>query len=332
MPVYLFWGDEDFTLEKEINKIKNDVLKKDGGEISPLNYRCLDNPDFKTLIDAMRSQPMMFGDIVYKIRAEKYFLEAGKKAKLDDKQNDEFVNTLSVVSERVHIILICQIDRDDRKKPDSRKKIFKAIQKTGVVKEFPAFKAYEEYKILPVLKTMVKEAGLKATDGVLSLIIQNTGPSLRDLSNALEKIKLIIHPEKTVTEEVVKQIGGEGRNIFLITDLILQGEYSRALYEISNLLMKSHYLEILAFLQSSLSKLLVTKVYSTKLNSFDIARKTGQNEFVVKKTLEKLKRVSLKELIRIKQRITEAEFEIKTGAKEPLLAFEGALSGGQKNV
>ena len=48
MPVYLFWGDEDFTLENEIKTIKDEVLDTSSGiEISPLNYRCLDNPDFK---------------------------------------------------------------------------------------------------------------------------------------------------------------------------------------------------------------------------------------------------------------------------------------------
>ena len=208
MPVYLFWGDEDFTLENEIRSIKDEVLG--GGnstdiEISPLNYRCLDNPDFKALIDALRAQPMMFGDIVYKIRADKYFLETTKKVKLDDKQTDEVIKALDLVSERVHIVLTCPIEKGDRKKPDSRKKLYKAVQKVGSIKEFTAFKAYEEYKILPVLKTMVQKAGLKADNSVLTLIIREVGPSLRDLNTALEKIKLIIHPEKIITENAVKE-------------------------------------------------------------------------------------------------------------------------------
>ena len=65
---------------------------------------------------------MMFGDIVYKIRADKYFLETTKKVKLDDKQTDEIIKALELVSERVHIILTCPIEKGDRKKPDSRKK------------------------------------------------------------------------------------------------------------------------------------------------------------------------------------------------------------------
>lgn len=326
MPVYLFWGDEDFTLENEIKTIQSEVLNPESGnEISPLNYRCLDNPDFKVLIDALRAQPMMFGDIVYKIRADKYFLETTKKVKLDDKETDEVIKALDMVSDRVHIILVCPIEKGDRKKPDSRKKFYKAIQKVGSIKEFAAFKAYEEYKILPVLKTMVQKAGLKADNNVLTLIMRETGPSLRDLNTALEKIKLIIHPEKIITENAAKEAGGEGRNVFLINDLILDGKYADALLEISKMLEKSHYLEILAFLQSSFSKLLATKVYASSMSSFDIARKTGQNEYAVKKGIEKLSKISLKELIRVKQGLAEAEYRIKSGIAEPLIAFECAL-------
>ncbi len=326
MPVYLFWGDEDFTLENEIKAIKEEVLKvSKGNEISPLNYRCLDNPDFKTLIDALRTQPMMFGDVVYKIRADKYFLEIPKKIKLDDKQTDEVVKAFSMVSDRVHIILTCPIDKGDRKKPDSRKKIYKAVQKAGAIKEFSAFKAYEEYKILPVLKTMVQKAGLKADNNTLTAIIRQIGPSLRDLNNALDKIKLIIHPDNTIKADVVEKLGGESRNIFLVNDLILEKKFDKALFEISNMLNKSHYLEVLAFLQSSFSKLLITKVYSKSMSSFDIARKTGQNDYAVKKSLEKLSKITTGELIKIKQNLTQAEYEIKSGAKEPLLAFECAF-------
>ena len=326
MPVYLFWGDEDFTLENEIKTIKDEVLDTSSGiEISPLNYRCLDNPDFKALIDALRSQPMMFGDVVYKIRADKYFLETTKKVKLDDKQTEEVIKALEMVSDRVHIILTCPIERNDRKKPDSRKKLYKAVQKFGSIKEFPSFKAYEEYKILPILKTMVQKAKLKADNNILTMLIRQVGPALRDLNTSLDKIKLMIHPDNVITAEVVEKLGGESQNIFLINDLNIEKKFDKALFEISNMLNKSHYLEILAFLQSSFSKLLTTKVYASSMSSFDIARKTGQNEFVVKKSLEKLSKISLKELIDIKQNLTQAEFEIKSGIKEPLLAFEGAF-------
>jgi len=318
MPVSLFWGEEDFLIEDEINKIKEKVI---GSDISELNYRTSDNPDFSEFIYLLRSQPMMFGDLVINIKADKYFLETGKKAKLDDKQIEELIEAIDLISDRVHIILTCQIPRGERKKPDSRKKIFKAVQKKGTIKEFPAFRAYEEYKILPVLKDMAKKKDLKGSDSVFQNIIRQTGPYLRDLDTTLDKISLFVYPENVVTLEAVKNLFPVSQNIFALIDLILEKNYSKTLSEISNMLQKSHYLEILAFLQTGFSKVLATKIYSNKMSSFEIARKTGQNEYAVKMTLNKIKNLPSNFIVKLKMNLTKAEYEIKTGEKEPMTAL-----------
>ena len=112
-----------------------------------------------------------------------------------------------------------------------------------------------------------------------------------------------------------------GEDIFSISDLILKKDYTLALEKISKILQKSHYLEILGFLQTSITNLLKTKVYSSSCSSLDISRKTGQHEFVVKKNLEKLKKTDLKELLRLKLNLTNAEYMLKTGQIDPMGAF-----------
>ena len=318
MPLSFIWGEEDFLIEKEINSVKQKVL---GANISELNYKVSDNPDFNDFIFLLRTQPMMFGDIVSVIKADKYFLDGTKAKKLDDKQIDELIEAVDLISDRVHIILTCQIQRGDKKKPDSRKKFYKAILKKGQIIECPAFKAYEDYRILPVLKSMLKEHNLKAGDSVLNEIIRREGPYLRDLNSVLDKISLYVYPENIITKEAVENLFSSSRNIFSLIDLILEKNYVKTLSEISNMLQRSHYLEILSFLQTSFSKLLLTKLYSKTLNSFEIARKTSQNEYMVKITLNKLKNIPEDELIKLKQNLTNSEFEIKTGEKEPLLSL-----------
>lgn len=322
MPLSFIWGEEDFLIEKEINSVKQNVL---GDDISELNYRVSDNPDFSDFVFLLRTQPMMFGDIVYVIKADKYFLDTAKAKKLDDKEIDELIEAIDLISDRVHIILTCQIARGDKKKPDSRKKFYKAIAKKGKIIECPAFKAYEEYKILPVFKSMLKKYNLKASDNILTDIIRLTGPYLRDLDSVLDKISLFVYPENIITKEAIDNLFSTSQNIFALIDLILEKNYVRALNEISNMLQKSHYLEILAFLQSGFSKLLMTKLYSKSLSSFEIAKKTSQNEYAVKMSLNKLKNVSLNELIKLKRNLTNSEFEIKTGEKEPLLSLSEAF-------
>jgi len=328
MPLYLFWGDEDYNVEAEINCLKKTVLQND---INALNYRVLDNPPFAEFDEALRSQPMMFGEVLYIIKTNKYFMESGKKFSLDDKQTEEIIKSLENVPVGLHIVLLCQSSREDKKKPDSRKKLYKAVAKYGTIKGFEAFKPWEGYKVTPWIKERAREKGLEMNPQVISTLIQNTGVSLRDLDNQLEKLKLIAHPKKTVTEQMAEDLCSGGEDIFTLCDLVLQKDYTKALCEISKLLEKSHYLEMLAFLQSAFLKLLQTKLYSSKMNGFELSKKLGQHEFVIKKNLEKLKNVPLEELVRLKLNLTDAEFKLKSGeVTDAFLALEVAFLSERK--
>ena len=318
MPLYFFWGEEDYLIEKEVKSIKNKVL---GDNFDALNFRVLDNPDFLTFDEALRSSPMFFGDILYVIKCDKYFLDTKGKAKLDDKQNDILCESLLNIAQGVHIVLLCQIPRGEKKKPDSRKKIFKTVSKVAQVKEFPAYRAYEDYKIAPVLKELAKEKDILISNDVILLLIQYCGASIRALDAQLEKLKLYCYPQKQITTDMVKNVCFAGDDIFLLPDLILKKDYTSSLEHISKMLEKSHYLEILAFLQTSFTNLLKTKVYSNAMSSFDISRKTGQHEFVVKKNLEKLRNIDVNELLRLKLNLTNAEYLLKSGQIEPMAAF-----------
>jgi DNA polymerase-3 subunit delta len=323
MPLYLLWGDEDFNLEMELNAIKATVLDSD---INPLNYKTLDNPPFADFDEALRAQPMMFGPTLCIIKADKYLADGAKKYTLDDKQTAELIKSMENISDTLHIVLLCK-----GKKPDSRRKLYKAIDKIGITKGFERFKPWEDYKVTPWVKSRAAEKGLTLSQGVISKLIQNTGVSLRDLDNNLEKLKLLTHPEKNVTDKMVwavDEIARGGDDIFSLCDVILKKDYTNALYEISKLLEKSHYLEVLAFLQSAFTKLLQIKTYSKNLSTLEMSKKVGQHEFVVKKNLAKLSGVSLEELVRLKLNLTDAEFRLKTGENDPLLAFERAFLKG----
>ena len=144
MPIHFLWGDEDYLIEGSINKLKKEILKDD---VNELNYRAVDNPGFSLFSELLKTNAMMFGDIVIQIKCQKYFLETKSKEKLDDKQTQELILALNNISDKVHIILVCPTPRGEKKKPDSRKKLYKEILKLTKPEEFPSYKSYEEYKI-----------------------------------------------------------------------------------------------------------------------------------------------------------------------------------------
>ncbi len=324
MPLYFFQGEEDYLIEKEINILKKKIL---GDNFDALNFRVSDNPDFLEFDEILRSSPMIFADVLYVIKCEKYFLDLKNKQKLDDKQNDILCESFANISQKVHVVLLCQIPPGEKKKPDSRKKIYKSVIKLAQVKNFPAYKAYEDYKIAPILKEIAKEKNIVISNDVILLLIQYCGPSIRNLDSQLEKLKLYSYPQTHITADMVKNVCFAGDDIFSLPDLILKKDYTTALENISKILDKSHYLEILAFLQTGFANLLKIKIFSKTLSSFEISRKTGLHEFVVKKNLEKLAAVSIDELLRVKFNLTNAEYFLKIGQLEPMTAFCNALMG-----
>lgn len=318
MPLKFFFGDEDYLIEKEICAYKKKIL---GAQVDELNFRTLENPDFMAFDEAMRSVPMLFGDVVYVIKCPKYFLETKSKEKLDDKQTAQLIESMENIDDRVHILLVVATPRGEKKKPDSRKKLFKAVQKIGEIKEFPSYRTYEEAKIAPILRTLAKEKDIIISPGVISLLIQYVGSSIRELDTTLEKLKLFAYPKKEIEPDMLDKVATFGQDVTKIPDLVLKKDYTKALSEISKLLERSHFLEVLGFLQTSFTNLLKTKLYSKTLGAMEISRKTGVHEFVVKKNLEKLSKMSFKELLDLKINLTEAEFKLKTGQIDPIGAF-----------
>ena len=78
MPIHFLWGDEDFLIERSINKLKKEIL---GDNVNELNYRAVDNPNFSLFSELIRTNAMMFGDVVIQIKCQKYFLETKTKEK-----------------------------------------------------------------------------------------------------------------------------------------------------------------------------------------------------------------------------------------------------------
>ena len=68
MAIYFFYGEEDYNIEQEVEKLKKG-LDKNFLEMSFKTYDC---PKFPDLISILRSQPMMFGKMLIVINCLDY--------------------------------------------------------------------------------------------------------------------------------------------------------------------------------------------------------------------------------------------------------------------
>lgn len=305
MSVYFFYGDEDYNIELEIQKLKKKLLDKN---FSAMNFRSYDNPTFADLIAILRSQPMMFGNLMVVISVEDYFSRA-----LEDKQLAEIEDALNSNTESLCVILTVALPRNENKKLDTRKKIYKIISKCAIVQEFPTFKSYKIDEIVLWLNKEAKKHDISLEKEAALALIEQVGNNLRELSGELEKLRLLAYPQTVVTKAMVREICISNEDLFAFIDFLLKGDRGHALAEFKKLLEKDHPLKILSALQTMLRSYITIKLKSSECSLFEISKLVGQHEYRVKLTLEKMKNTPLKDLVTLKQNLIEAEFRIKSG-------------------
>lgn len=305
MAVYFFYGDEDFNIDLELEAMRSKLNQ----DFLSMSFQTLDNPDYRTLITALRTPPMMFGDMLVVINADKYF--SSNKNFFEDNELEDIEDALNNNPESLNIVFVVKLPRDENKKLDSRKKLYKILAKHNP-KEFAAFKTYKTAEISAWIKHRAKTKDLAIKDDAAELLIELIGNNLRQFDSELDKLKLIAYPEKTVTKKMVEEIAISNQDLFNITDLIMKNQKDKALLEFKKLTDKKHPLEILAAVQTMLRKWIILKTKASVCSPMELSKLTGQHEFVVKQTLAKLKNTSASDLVRLKQNLYDVECRIKS--------------------
>ena len=305
MAVYFFYGDEDFNIDLEIERMKSKLNQ----DFIAMNFQNLDCPEYPELITALRTPPMMFGEMLIVINAEKYFLS--QKNFFEDKELEDIEDALKNNPESLNIVFSVKLPRDEGKKLDTRRKLYKIISQYNS-QEFNCFKTYKVAEISAWIKNRAKQKDLSIKDDATELLIEQIGNNLRQFDGELDKLKLIAYPEKTITKKMVEDIAISNQDLFNITELIMKNQKDKALLEFKKLTDKKHPLEILSAIQTMLRKWILLKT-KTGQSSLELSKLTGMHEFVVKQTLTKLKNTKASDLVKLKQNLFNVEYKIKSG-------------------
>ena len=306
--IYFFYGDEEFNISNEIKKFKSKLDKN----FIEMSYKYFNNPEFPDLIAALRTQPMMFGNMVIEINCLSYL--SGKSPDdygFDDKQIAQITQALDSCSENLDIIFTAKLPPDSKKKFDKRRKFFKLLAKYNS-KEFLKIPSYKTTELENWIKQQAKSKELKLSDSVVSEILIRVGANLRMLDSELEKLK-IYAGNNSVTVDMIKEICTTNEDLFVFADYLIDGKLTKALEEYQKLLSKKHPLEILSVLHTLFHSKIAVKANSAKYPPDKIAKIVNMHPFRAQLEVQKLKNVSFKKLVNLKKNLTDAEFRIKSG-------------------
>lgn len=301
--IYFFYGEEDFDIENEIGKLKKGLDKN----FLEMSFKTFDNPKFPDLISILRSQPMMFGKMLIVINCLDYFSKT-----FEDKEMKQIEQAIEDNNENLDIVFVAQLPRGEGKKLDSRKKFFKLLSKQNA-KECPVIPTYKTAELEGRITKIAKDKGVKLDKDAMTAIISQIGNNLRQIDKELDKLKLFAYPKDVVTAPMVREICISNEDLFAFSDFLMENRKDKALLEYRRLLDTRYPLEILSTLQTMLRRWIILKSKAKSASSMELSRMTGMHEYVVKLNLQKLKNTNLKDLVRLKQSLTEAEYRIKSG-------------------
>ncbi|MCM1339902.1 MAG: DNA polymerase III subunit delta [Muribaculaceae bacterium] len=306
--IYFFYGDEEFNISNEIKKFKNKLDKN----FIEMSYKYYNNLKFPDLVAVLKTQPMMFGKMLIEINCLSYLSGKSTEDKgFDDKQIAQITEALDNCNENLDIIFTAQLPPDSQKKIDKRKKFFKLLSKYNA-KEFLQIPSYKTAELESWIKQQAKTKDLKLTDDVASEILIQVGGNLRLLDSELEKLK-IFAGKNSVTKNMVKEICVTNEDLFIFADYLIAGNLQKTLEEYQKLLSKKHPLEIMSVLHTLIHSKIQIKALSNGHSQDEIAKIINLHPYRVKLELQKLKNTSLKNLVKLKQNLTNAEYKIKSG-------------------
>lgn len=251
MPIYFFWGEDDFALNRAIQEIKAKVVDP---QWLSFNYDKISGSESTALITALnQAMSPVFATgkrLVWLVNTT-----IGQQCSQDIVS--ELERTLPQIPEDVYLIFSAQ------KKPDGRLKSTKLLQKLAQVRQFSLLSPWETESILNKVQQVAQELDVKLTPSATELLASSVGNHTRQLYNELEKLSLYQNSQtKPLTpEEIAPLINSTTENSLQLAAAIRLGKSAEALNLVAELINRNEpALKIVATLVSQFRTWAMVKI------------------------------------------------------------------------
>lgn len=310
MPIYLYWGDNDFALNQAVNELRQSIL--DPNWLS-FNYDKIspDQPDalIQGLNQAMTPPFGMGGRLVW-------LVDTTVCQNCSDNVLAELGRTLPAIPPESILLLTTH------HRPDKRLKSTKLLQEHAQIREFPLIPPWKTEELVQQVKSYAQTTGVKLTPLAAELLADAVGNNTRQLANELDKLRLYAGDGTTSLDEraVAALVTTTTHNSLQLAESILKGDTTKALELIADLINNNeHPLRIVATLVGQFRTWLWVKLMITQ-GEKDIKVIATAAEVANPKRIYFLKKevqhLSLDQLTATLRVLLELDVSLKRGADE----------------
>ncbi|HEY9767325.1 MAG TPA: DNA polymerase III subunit delta [Coleofasciculaceae cyanobacterium] len=310
MPVYLYWGEDDFAIAQAIEKLQNKVLDPNWLQF---NYHKLEGDRPQAIIEGLnQAMTPIFGmgeRLVWLVDTN----ICQQKPAADTLV--ELERTLKAIPATSHLLLTTS------NKPDGRLGSTKLLRKYGQVKDFSLIPPWQTELIAAQVREVAQILKLKLTSKAIALLTESVGNNTRQLWNELEKLKIYWGDNHQPLDEntVAQLVLCNTQNSLQLAAAIKDGETERALGLVTDLINRNEpALKIVATLVGQFRTWTIVKLMQSEgeRDNQAIASAAGINNpnrlYFINKEVQQ---TTAKQLLATLPLLLELEHSLKSGAE-----------------
>lgn len=257
--LYFMYGEEPYYLRKVERILIDCIVPVEDREMNLIVFES--DPPVERLINAIETMPFLGEKNLIIVRGTGLF-SAGRKSSAEvqdktDTMTERLISLLGNMPAYSHVIFVAS------DKPDKRRKIYKAVEKNGVVFESAPLKGKElRGWLLERLAELNIKMAPDAQEHLLAAVSMMPQVSLGFVNNELEKVILYTADKKTVTRQDLLQVlsAVPEVSVFAMVEALSQKQVAQAISLLrEQLTAGEHPVRILALLARQIRQLWQTK-------------------------------------------------------------------------
>lgn len=178
MPIYLYWGEDDFAIQKAVASLRDRVLDPQWVSFNYTQYSP-EQPDAVIQgITLLMTPPFGAGSRLV------WLVDTTLTQHCSEDLLTELKRTLPVIPETSVLLLTC------RSQSDGRLKSTQLLQKYAEIREFSLIPPWKTEQLVQRVQQAAQEVGVKLTQRSAYLVAESVGNDTRQLYSELEKLQV----------------------------------------------------------------------------------------------------------------------------------------------
>ena len=306
-PVYYFYGDEPFLMEREVKRFIALLVPPD---LADFNLDILYGGDRKgqEIAAAAQTLPLFASQRLVVVKRSEVLTDSDQEALLEYLRNPSPTTCLLFVG----------------KKPDLRRKFFLELKKCG---ELVEFKPPYENQLPAFITSEAAQAGYRIDQEAAELLLFLSGTNLQELVSQLEKLAGYAGEGNPITLQTVREIASDTRadSVFELANAVGEKNLGSALRKLQTVLRDGQApLYVLSMLTRHFRQLWqLRELMARKVPRAELGRAIGlKSDFFLPGLMKQAANYSLAEFREIFGRLYETDIALKSSRLRPAFILE----------